>query len=458
MNTAHPVPLFSDKRIQLSRRSFLRSCAVGGGAVGLPAWFLQREAAQAAAILKRPSPNDRPAVALVGCGGMGVGDATNAQRFADIVAVCDVDETRLAAAAQKLTRDGKTPLKFSDFRKIMERDDIHAVIQATPDHWHTLVNLAATRTGKDVYGEKPLTLTIAEGQRLVKAVREHKTVLQTGSQQRSDRRFRLACELVRNGRIGKLQEIIVYLPAGLRGGPFASTPIPAGLNWDFYLGQAPKVDYVKERCHTTFRYWLEYSGGTMTDWGAHHNDIARWATGQDAPVGIESRALSEPVAGGYTAFSDYEVTFTYANGVRQIVRSTPDDSIYGSPVKKDGQRNGVRFAGTEGWLWVNRSDLQASQEELISAPLPDSASRLEVSDDHMGNFFAGLRSRRDPIAHVEVGHRSASVCHLGNISLRLRSRLRWDPAREVFTGEGAREANELLSRPMRKPYDFTFLS
>lgn len=448
----------SDKRIQLSRRSFLKNCVATGVATALPAWFLEREDAQAAAARKRPGPNDRPAVALVGCGGMGTGDATNALRFADIVAVCDVDESHLAAAVQKFTREGKVPLKFSDFRKVMEREDIDALIQATPDHWHTLVNLAAAQAGKDVYGEKPLTLTIAEGQRLVKAVREHKTVLQTGSQQRSDRRFRLACELVRNGRIGKLQEIVVYLPAGLRGGPFAASPVPQGLDWDFYLGQAPKVDYVKERCHTTFRYWLDYSGGTMTDWGAHHNDIARWAIGLDAPVEIESRALTEPIPGGYTAFSDYEVTFTYSNGVRQVVRSTPDDNIYGGVVKRDGQRNGIRFVGSEGWIWVNRSDLEANKEDIISTPLPASASRLEVSNDHMGNFFDCLRSRRDPVASVEVGHRSASVCHLGTISLRLRRKLQWDAAQEVFTGEGAREANEFIARPMRKPYDYGFVA
>jgi predicted dehydrogenase len=436
----------------------MKTCAFSSAAAGLPAWFLQREAAQAAPARKRPGPNNRPAVALVGCGGMGTGDATNALHFADIVAVCDVDESHLTAVAEKFKRDGKAPLQFRDFRKVMERDDIDAVIQATPDHWHTLVNLAAARAGKDVYGEKPLTLTIDEGRRLVNAIRKYKIVFQTGSQQRSDRRFRLACELVRNGRIGKLKEITVYLPAGLRGGPFASSPVPQGLNWDFWLGQAPKVDYVKERCHLTFRYWLDYSGGTMTDWGAHHNDIARWAIGLEAPVEIESEVLAEPVPGGYTAFSEYVVTFTYANGVRHVVRSTPDDNIYGGVAKQNGQRNGVRFTGSEGWIWVNRSNLEASKEEIISTPLQESAARLEVSRDHMGNFFDCLRSRGDPICHVEVGHRSASLCHLGTIALRLRRKLRWDGSREVFVGDGESEANQLVARPMRKPYDYDFVS
>ena len=175
---------------------------------------------------------------------MGMGDATNAARFGDILAVCDVDKNHAEKAAKQFTKKGTIPAIYNDFRKLMEREDVHVIITATPDHWHTLVNLAATRTGKDVYSEKPLTLTIDEGKRLVQAVRKHNTVLQTGSQQRSDPRFRLACELVRNGRIGKLKEVTVWLPAGLRDGPFKPARVPPELNWDFWLGQAPKVDYL----------------------------------------------------------------------------------------------------------------------------------------------------------------------------------------------------------------------
>jgi predicted dehydrogenase len=339
----------------------------------------------------------------------------------------------------------------------MERDDVHVVVQATPDHWHTLVNLAAAKAKKDVYGEKPLTLTIDEGKRLVDAVRTKQTVFQTGSQQRSDKRFRLAAELVRNGRLGRLKQITVYLPAGLRGGPFPTLPVPEGFNWDFYLGQAPKVDYVKERTHTTFRYWFDYSGGTMTDWGAHHNDIVRWALGFDGPVAVEGKALSEPVPGGYTAISDYEVTYTWPGNVTHIVKSTPDDNIYGGAVKPNGQHNGIRFEGADGWLWVNRGDLTASDDALLTTPLADNAAHLEVSSDHMGNFFECVRSRRNPIAHPEVGHRSASVCHLGVIALRLGRKLHWDPSSQLFTGEHALEANRFLSRPMRAPYDYSFI-
>jgi predicted dehydrogenase len=320
-----------------------------------------------------------------------------------------------------------------------------------------LINIAAAKAKKDVYGEKPLTLTIGEGKRVIKAVRKNKIVFQTGSQQRSDRRFRLACELVRNGRIGKLHTVTVYVPAGLTGGPFAARPVPPGLNWDFWLGQAPKVDYMKERCHSTFRWWFEYSGGPMTDWGAHHNDIARWAIGLDGPVAVEGKALTQPVAGGYNTPSEFEVTFTWANGVTHFVKTTKDDSPFGQILKPDGQRNGIKFEGTDGWLWVNRGDLSASDEAIYTTPLPDNATRLEVSTDHMGNFFDCVRSRKDPIAPVEVGHRSASVCHLAAIAVRLGRKLQWDPKKEHFVGDGAKEGNAYVAREMRKPYGYTLV-
>jgi len=363
-----------------------------------------------------------------------------------------------AAAAKDHTREGKVPAQYRDFRKLLERDDVQVIINATPDHWHTLVNVAVARARKDVYSEKPLTLTIDEGRRLVEAVRQQQIVLQTGSQQRSDSKFRLACELVRNRRIGTLREIQVHLPAGLREGPFEVSPVPPGLDWDFYLGQAPKVDYVRQRAHTTFRYWLDYSGGTLTDWGAHHLDIARWAVGSAGPSTVSGRVLAQPIPGGYTAFSEYEVTTTYANGVRQVVRTTRDDNIFGGRVNPEGQRNGVKFIGSDGWLWITRGDLQASDDALITEPLPDTAERLEISPDHMANFFDCVRSRKDPIAHVEVGHRSASLCHLGVIALRLGRSLDWDPEHERFTGDGAAEANALVGREMRKPYDYSFVS
>ncbi len=447
-----------NKPFQISRRAFITRCSTVAAATGLPLWFVERELAAQETPKSTRSPNDRPGVALVGCGGMGRGDAQNASRFGDIVAVCDVDQKHVDEAAKQFTKNGKTPAKFTDFRKALERDDVHIIVQATPDHWHTLVNLGAAKAKKDTYGEKPLTLTIDEGKQLVKAVRANGTVFQTGTQQRSDKKFRLACELVRNGRIGKLKQVNVFVPAGLREGPFKTAPVPDGLNWDFWQGQTPNVEYLKERCHANFRWWWEYSGGPVTDWGAHHNDIARWAIGLDGPTEIEGRALTQPIPGGFTTPSEFEATLTWANGVKQVVKTTPDDTPYGGVIKKDGQRNGLKFEGTDGWIWVNRSDLNASKDDLIETPLPDTAARLEVSNDHMGNFFDCVRTRKNPIAPVEGGHRSASVGHLIVIALRTGRKYQWDPVKEEFVGDGAKEGNAHLARPMRKPYDYSFVS
>jgi predicted dehydrogenase len=442
----------------ISRRIFLQRCGLLAAATGLPLWFVERQQLLAAEPAKTLTPNDRPGIALVGCGGMGKADAANASRYGQIVAVCDVDESHATAAATQFTVEGKAPAIYHDFRKLMERDDVHIIVNGTPDHWHTLVNMAAAKAKKDVYGEKPLTLTIDEGRHMIKVVRENGIVLQTGTQQRSNQRFRLACELVRNGRLGKLQQARVWLPAGLRDGPFKSSPVPAGLNWDFWQGQAPAADYVTERCHGNFRFWYEYSGGTMTDWGAHHNDIAYWAIGLIAPTKVESKHFSEPVAGGYNAYADYEVNYTYANGVGLQINTTKDDSIYGAHLNPKGQPNGIRFEGTDGWIWVSRDEIKASNPELLKTPLPADAIRLYESKNHMGNFFDCVRSRQLPICDVETGHRSATMCHLGAISLRTGKTLAWDSTEEKFTGEHAAEANRYLSREMRAPYDYSFVA
>jgi len=420
-------------------------------------WFLEAEQLFAQDEKPPRSANDRPRIALVGCGGMGMADGRNAARFGDVVAVCDVDRRRAESASRDLARDGRTPVALQDFRKLFEKDMVDIVVQATPDHWHTLVNLAAAQAGKDVYAEKPLTLTIDEGKHVVKTVRDKKIVLQTGTQQRSSARFRLACELIRNGRIGTLKQVSVFVPSGLRGGPFQPAPVPESLNWDFWLGQAPSAEYTPERCHGNFRWWFDYSGGPVTDWGAHHNDIVRWALGMPGPISVEARALTEPVPGGYTAPSDFEATLMWPGGVKQIVRTTPDDSPYGAVLKPDGQRNGIKFEGSDGWLWVNRDEISASNNDMIRTPLPENAIRLERSQDHMANFFDCVRSRKDPVSKVEEGHRSAVIGHLIVIGLAEGKSLTWDPEKEVFTGENATVANRRLAREMRKPYDYHFV-
>jgi predicted dehydrogenase len=442
------------KRIHISRRTFLSHCTAIAAATGLPRWFVEQELSASQQAPSPASPNDRPGIALIGCGGMGRGDAKSAARFGDIVAVCDVDEDHAAAAAKQFGGPDKTPAQFTDFRKLLENKDVDVIINATPDHWHTLINLAAAGAKKDIYAEKPLTLTVDEGKRLVKAVRKERVVLQTGTQQRSNKLFRLACELVRNERIGKLTQATVWVPAGLREGPFKPAPVPPGFHWDMWLGQAPQVEYMKERCHQTFRWWWDYSGGPVTDWGAHHNDIARWAIGLDGPTDVEARALVEPIPGGYTAPPEFEATLMWANGVKQVVKTTKDDSPFGVVINKEGQRNGVRFEGTNGWIWVNRTNIEASDPEMLDAPPADPKVRLEISDDHMANFFNAVRSRQDPIAPVEAGHLSATVGHLIVIALRTGRKLRWDASKEKFHGDNAKDGNAQLARKMRKPYDY----
>ncbi len=439
--------------MHLSRRHFLQS-AGALAACALPTWYLEECAAMAPqASGESQPPSEQVRLALIGCGGQGTGDARNAKRFANTVALCDVDASHLEAAK----KDFPDAAGYSDFRKLLERNDVDAVICGTVDHWHTLVAIGAMKAGKDVYCEKPLTLTIDEGKRLVEVQRETGRVLQTGTQQRSSREFRLAADLVRNGRIGKVERVEVWLPAGLRQGPFATGEVPPGFDYDFWLGQTPAVPYVKERTHFSFRYWWEYSGGTMTDWGAHHNDIVLWALDQDGsgPVSIEGKQLVEMIPGGYTAASEYEVTYTYANGVVHSCKSTTASEWWGGVKDPNGQQHGIKFIGSEGWIWVTRGALQASDPAMIKEELPASASRVYFSQDHTGNFIECIKSRKPTICPASVGHRSASLCHLGVTSIRLGRKLNWDPVKEQFIDDA--EANQFLARPMRKPYDYDML-
>jgi predicted dehydrogenase len=417
-------------------------------ATGLPGWYVEE-------CLAAPptSTKDPLRFGLIGCGGQGRGDAGNASRFGKFVAVCDVDAAHVADAKKQFPgAEG-----YSDFRKLLDRKDIDAVICGTVDHWHTLVSIAAMKAGKDIYCEKPLTLTIDEGKHLVKVQKETGRILQTGTQQRSDVYFRLACDLVRNERIGKLEKVEVWLPAGLRQGPFAKRPVPAGFDYDFWLGQTPQVDYVKERTHFSFRYWWEYSGGTMTDWGAHHNDIALWAINpaEGGPVSVEGKQLIEMIPGGFTAASEYEVRYTYANGVVHECRSTTGSEWNGGVKDPQKQQHGLKFIGSNGWIWVTRGEIKASDRELLNQKLPAGAKRVYESRDHMGNFVDCVRTRKPTICPAEVGHRSASMCHLGVTSIRLGRKLQWDPVKEEYLGDA--EANSFVSRPMRKPYDYTMV-
>jgi predicted dehydrogenase len=437
-----------------ARRRFLKSVALATG--GLPLWFLERERALAADGVKPPAANDRPNIGWIGCGGRGTDIVKQAAKFGTVVAFCDAD----AARAEKAGALFPQARGFKDFREVLARGDVDVIVNGTPDHWHTFVNLGAMKAGKDVYSEKPLTLTIDEGKRLVAESKRTGRILQTGSQQRSDARFRLACELVRNGRLGKLQHVITSLPAGPHGGPFASMQAPDGLNWDYWQGQAPAHDYVKERCHGSFRYWLEYADGTMSDWGAHHNDIALWGIGAErsGPVSVSGVSTVPAIPGGYTAPSQYRVDYTYANGVTHRCQSTTSNGFDGSVKgQAEGEElpHGVKFIGSEGWIFVTRGKIEASRPELLSDPLEKKSVELYVSTNHMGNFFDCVKSRKPPVCDVEIGHRSVSVCHLGVIAMRLGRALRWDPVAERFVGD--KEADGCVEREQRSPWTYAML-
>lgn len=435
-----------------SRRKFLKVAGLGAAASTLPAWFVEECRAQLQSDPSR-SANDRLGIALVGCGGRGIGVTRGAASYGDVVAVCDVDDARMARA-KEFWPAART---IKDFRKVMELDEVDAIICGTVDHWHTLVSLAAMRAGKDVYCEKPLTLCIDEGKHLVAAEKETGRILQTGTQQRSDPRFRLACELVRNKRIGELKEIDVYLPVGQRKGPFQPAPVPAGFDWDMWQGQTPYVDYVPERTHQTFRYWWEYSGGTMTDWGAHHNDIALWAAGfeRSGPISAKGKPLIDMIPGGFTAASQYALEYRYSNGLTHRCRSTTANAWNGRVENRFDQRHGIRFQGSSGWIWVTRGHIESSIPEILTTPLPSSAERLYASNDHMGNFIDSVRSRKEPACPAEIGHRSVTMCHLGVIAVRLGRKIEWDPDREMIMGDP--EAAAMVAREMRKPWDYDMI-
>jgi predicted dehydrogenase len=473
-------------RGNLSRRGFLARSLGALTAAGLPVWFSRELVSQAQEkdAKKAAGANDRIVMGAIGTGTnrfrqpnlrpmggeRGIGIMNDAMREnAQMIAVCDVDSVNAEFAANIVRNNARNGSRecqiFEDYKRLLENRSIDAVTIGTPDHWHAIIAIAAMKAGKDVYCEKPLTLTLEEGKAMVRVARETNRILQTGSQQRSDNRFRLACELVRNNRIGNIRQITTLIGGNPSGGPYPVEQVPEGLNWDFWLGPTPRVDFVKQRCHYEFRWWYEYSGGKMTDWGAHHNDIAQWALGMDESGPIAVQGSGTPPRGQpncYNCHPEFEVVYTYGNGrnggegTRLVCRHGPPDNF---PARNERQNrpqdNGVLFEGENNqWIFVNRGTIMASERRLIDEPLPQGATRLPVSNNHMGNFMESLRSRRPPICHVGVGHRSCSVCHLGNIAVRFfpNQRLQWDPRAERFTGDRAEEANRHLGRPYREPY------
>ncbi|WP_345262694.1 Gfo/Idh/MocA family protein [Nibrella viscosa] len=362
---------------------------------------------------------------------------------AQILAACDVHRTKLNTFVDAVkafyTEKGQPYVNgiqtYSDFRELLSRNDIDAVVIAAPDHWHSALAIKAAAAGKDVYCEKPLALTVAEGRAMVDAVRKHKRVLQTGSMQRSWSEFRQAVELVRNGYIGELKTIRVNVGGPPKDWDLAAEPTPEGLDWNAWLGpntiERPYNNQLAPPLSATFwpnwRMYKEFGGGGMTDWGAHMFDIAQWGMDMDGSGPTEIIPTSE---GGKPG-----LTYRYANGVTMLH----------APV--DGKQY-CHFIGTEGEVKVARGELTTTPASLKDKPMGESDKRVYFSDNHYKDFFKAIRTRQKPICDVEVGHRTASVCNIGNIAYQLNRPLRWNPEKEKFTGDA--EANRLLSRPMRK--------
>jgi predicted dehydrogenase len=357
-------------------------------------------------------------------------------------AVCDVDRDVLAKAVKTIEGAGRpTPATFGDYRKLLDRKDIDAVVVTTPDHWHALITIHACQAGKDVYCEKPLSLTISEGRQMVDAARKHHRVVQTGSQQRSEARFRLACELVRNGKIGKVQTVLVGIPSvNWPPPPVPDSAPPAELDYDFWLGPAPRRPYNAKRVHYNFRFYWDYSGGQMTNFGAHHIDIAQWALGMDesGPIASEGKVTFNK-SHWYEVTETCRVYHSYPGGVTLIVGQGQKDIP-----------EGATFLGTQGKLHVDRGKITSNPENIAKTKLSASDLHLYRSDDHHQNFLDCVKSRQKPAADVEIGHRSATVCHLGNLAVRLGRRLVWDPSAEQIVGDA--EAAAMLARPYRKPW------
>jgi predicted dehydrogenase len=426
-----------------SRRQFLRSTgkiAFGIG-VGLaaPNIFLNRTKAATG-----QNPSEFIRVGFIGVGGQG--NHNLGQLMKNAVAVCDVDKTHLEAAKQRVEKTNNRPCAtFSDYRKLLEDKSIDAVLISTPDHWHAMTAIHACEAGKDVYCEKPMTLFIEEGHALIKAVRRHKRVLQTGSQQRSDEGFRKACEYVRSGRIGKIKTIKVGLPGPnwVKKGnapTIANSEPPAELDYNMWLGPAPQRAYNKNRVHYLFRFFWDYAGGQMTNWGAHHIDIAQWGLGMDhsGPVEVEGSAIYDPEK-RYETPDKFDVAYKYANGVVMLCSSGTGK-----------YKGGTTFEGEKGTIFVSRGKLDSTPEDLFSQPLDKHAVKLYASVDHHQNWLDCIKTRKDPICSVEIGHHSATICHLGNIAVRTGKKILWNPKKERI--EGDTELAKWSSRPYRSPW------
>jgi predicted dehydrogenase len=454
-----------------TRRHFLQTAAGAAAALAVPSVV-------PSSVLGALAPSNRITVGLIGCGNQSTIDlpAFLGHDDAQVLAVCDVNtasggyRTPQQFLGRKVQQEfvnqfyaKKSPsgsykgcAAYTDFRELLARPDIDAALIIVPDHWHGIMTIAACKAGKDVYCEKPLSLTIDQGKEMVKAVRKYNRVLQTGSHHRSSPNARFASELALNGKLGELKKIYTYVAkqnADDPGPGWKPMPVPEGFDYDFWLGPAPKVPYHIDRCLYRFRFNLDYSGGQTTNFGAHANDIAQWGTGNSlsGPVEFEDNGSEWPPK-DYFFNTATKVAFKarYANGLEVICETA-------APFF------GCRFVGSDAWVQVDYRGLHVSDESLKTVKFGPNDIHLERTNpardkdsgkfyipDHARNFLDCVKSRKDPIAKVEVGHRTASFCHLGNIAMLLKRKIRWDPTTEQIVGDA--EAAKMLTRPMRAPW------
>ena len=445
-----------------SRRQFLSQTVLGGAMLGFPTFIPGSALGKNGAV----APSNRTTLALIGCGGRGTDVLKNflQDERVQVIAVCDVEKESdryNKGIIKKAGTLGREPARrlvdktygtqgcgtHVDFREVLARPDVDAVQIATPDHWHALMAVAAARAGKHIYCEKPLSLTIGQGRLMSDVVRQSGVTWQTGSQQRSDIHFRMACEYVRNGRIGRLKQIRVGLASDNRdnNGHAADTapaPVPEGLNYDLWLGPAPEAPFCPARLHSNWRWIYDYSGGNITDFGAHHLDIVQWALGKDesGPVEFFDLKAEWPAPGGlYNTCPKYSFAYRYAEGTEVRVADKMD---FGS---------GIAFEGEEGRIICARGMLKIEPDSLRK-PLGKDDVRLYESKDHFRNFIDALRDGVQPAAPIEYAHRSITIAHLANIALRLkRETLRWDPKEEYIIGDP--DAAAMQHRPMREPWE-----
>jgi predicted dehydrogenase len=453
-------------RTAMKRRTFLKQTAGAAiGTLGLPLFVPSGALGKAGTV----PPSERITMASIGVGGMGTNNmrAFLAQPDVQVLAVCDVvkasdeyghwykkgwngawfgrESARMIVeddyAQKNPSARGKTCNAYVDFREIIGRSDIDAVCIATPDHWHAIIAIMAATSGKDVYCEKPLTLTVEEGRAIARTVERYGTVFQTGTHRRSDEKFRHIAELIRNGRIGKLQRVVTTIGPNNKEAPpsdWKPMPVPDWLDYDMWLGPAPWAPYHKDRCLYTFRFGLDYSGGQTTNLGAHVIDFVQWVNGSDetGPVEVEDLGGEFPKDGLFTTPTKVHFRIHYANGLEATCET--------------GKGESWRFEGSDGWIDIRGNDWTCSPESLKTSVIGANEIHLYKSNDHHRNFVDCIKSRQRTAATAEIGHRSTSICLIANIAMRLQRKLHWDPVAERFTD--SEEANQMLSKAMRAPW------